>query len=127
ITFSITSGDGALLAHPFDATASSSITLNTNQEGLAWIHYLQGPTTGVTSSIAITATNEGLSRSSVSASDSSAQVSFSSSTAVPPVTAKSLAVGASHSLALYSDGTVWAWGDNTKGQLGDGTITTRWH
>ncbi len=27
----------------------------------------------------------------------------------------------SHSLALKSDGTVWAWGDNSMGQLGDGT------
>ncbi len=29
--------------------------------------------------------------------------------------------GSSHTLALKTDGTVWAWGDNTAGQLGDGT------
>jgi alpha-tubulin suppressor-like RCC1 family protein len=29
----------------------------------------------------------------------------------------------SHSLALKKDGTVWAWGKNTDGQLGDGTTT----
>ncbi|MDR0334395.1 MAG: hypothetical protein LBH69_00710, partial [Methanomassiliicoccaceae archaeon] len=29
--------------------------------------------------------------------------------------------GATHSLALKSDGTVWAWGENSHGQLGDGT------
>ena len=30
-----------------------------------------------------------------------------------------------HSLALKSDGTVWAWGYNAEGQLGDGTTTSR--
>jgi alpha-tubulin suppressor-like RCC1 family protein len=26
-----------------------------------------------------------------------------------------------HSLALQEDGTLWCWGDNTRGQLGNGT------
>lgn len=30
-----------------------------------------------------------------------------------------------HSLALKADGTVWAWGNNQYGQLGDGTTTSR--
>ncbi|HEY3273728.1 MAG TPA: hypothetical protein VGJ92_08205, partial [Methanocella sp.] len=34
---------------------------------------------------------------------------------------KAVAVGGSYTLALKNDGTVWAWGDNTWGQLGDGT------
>ncbi len=33
--------------------------------------------------------------------------------------------GDSHSLALKSDGTAWAWGSNELGQLGDGTTTDR--
>ncbi len=34
-----------------------------------------------------------------------------------------LAGGGSHSLALGSDGTVWAWGLNGSGQLGNGTVS----
>lgn len=34
-----------------------------------------------------------------------------------------VAAGEYHSLILKSDGTVWAFGDNTYGQLGDGTTT----
>ncbi|MDO8240460.1 MAG: hypothetical protein Q7T51_00540, partial [Candidatus Moranbacteria bacterium] len=36
-----------------------------------------------------------------------------------------IAVGNSHSLAIKSDGTVWAWGANDYGQLGDNSITQR--
>ncbi len=34
---------------------------------------------------------------------------------------KAIAAGSSHSLALKEDGTVWAWGSNQEGQLGNGT------
>jgi uncharacterized protein (TIGR03437 family) len=33
-----------------------------------------------------------------------------------------IAAGGNHALALQDDGTVWAWGTNWTGQLGDGTI-----
>ena len=33
--------------------------------------------------------------------------------------------GSEHSLAVKQDGTVWAWGQNNDGQLGDGTNTSR--
>ena len=36
----------------------------------------------------------------------------------------SLFAGCSHSLVLFSGGALFAWGDNTSGQLGDGTTTS---
>jgi alpha-tubulin suppressor-like RCC1 family protein len=37
----------------------------------------------------------------------------------------SIAAGADHSLVVLNDGTLWAWGGNTSGQLGDGSTATR--
>ena len=37
---------------------------------------------------------------------------------------KSVSGGSDFSLALKNDGTVWAWGFNSRGQLGDGTSST---
>jgi len=56
-------------------------------------------------------------------------------TAMPPLASSKVsaaddvfpmvAAGGYHSLALKSDGTVLAWGDNANGQFGDGTNTSR--
>lgn len=42
---------------------------------------------------------------------------------LPVAGVRAVAAGGSHALALAKDGTVWAWGDNTSGQLGNGTTT----
>ncbi len=36
-----------------------------------------------------------------------------------------VAAGYAHTLAIRTNGTLWAWGDNTSGQLGDGTTTAK--
>jgi alpha-tubulin suppressor-like RCC1 family protein len=41
------------------------------------------------------------------------------------LTPGAVAGGNNHSIALAPDGTVWAWGTNANGQLGDGTTTQR--
>lgn len=38
---------------------------------------------------------------------------------------KTICAGPDHNLALATDGTLWAWGSNNSGQLGDGTQTDR--
>ena len=42
-----------------------------------------------------------------------------------PGSAFGLALGSSHSCAILTDATVACWGDNTRGQLGDGTTASR--
>jgi alpha-tubulin suppressor-like RCC1 family protein len=44
-----------------------------------------------------------------------------------PGIANAINIGAGrlHSLAIENDRSVWAWGDNDFGQLGDGSTTTR--
>ena len=36
-----------------------------------------------------------------------------------------IAAGITHSMAIMSDGNLWAWGDNRFGQLGNGTTTNQ--
>lgn len=45
--------------------------------------------------------------------------------AVPALYWTDVATGMAHTLAVRSDGTLWAWGSGGQGQLGDGTSTNR--
>ncbi len=63
----------------------------------------------------------------VTAIDSSNGESIESSeaSATPSATWASVSAGFSHRAAINTDGTLCAWGDNSYGQLGDGTTTSR--
>ena len=55
---------------------------------------------------------------------------FQSNTLIPQTQTESnsvvaISAGGSHSLAIKSDGSLWAWGDNQYGQLGDGNMIHR--
>ena len=49
-------------------------------------------------------------------------VAVSGLPSVATTPAVSVAVGRAHSVILLQDGSVWGWGDNSAGQLGDGTL-----
>lgn len=40
-----------------------------------------------------------------------------------PSPAQQVSVGATHACAVLTDGSIWCWGSNDRGQLGDGTTT----
>lgn len=57
--------------------------------------------------------------------DSSSPVEVNDLSDVTAIAAGGLSGFAGHNLALSVDGTVWAWGHNNRGQLGDGSTTNR--
>ncbi len=61
----------------------------------------------------------------VRAANGAGSSGYSNEAMVTAAVQRRLAAGNLHSLYLGSDGSLWAWGANGSGQLGDGTTTTR--
>jgi hypothetical protein len=117
ITFHITAEDAQDSQLRFAWTASTGTLGSPSSTGLAsevtWTAPLCVPA-GTLITVTITVTND---------AELSASKSFTLSANACP--APSVAAGRDHSLALRGDGTVWTWGGNSGGQLGDGTAIDR--
>jgi len=69
------------------------------------------------------ATLSGNTLHTTSAGTATLTATISGGRGLSPVTA--IAAGGNHTVALKQDGSLWAWGGNNNGQLGDGTTTSR--
>ena len=87
---------------------------------------ISGLDPGATYTFTVTVANSGTGESGLSApSNSVTPATDASIYSGNGLQVKALAAGSDYTLALMSDGTVWAWGDNSYGQLGDGTTVSR--
>ena len=92
--------------------AAAAYTYNTNGG-----RTVLTPTGGATSTYGYNASNQMVSTATPNVPDNAPQ------TAAPSQSSGLVAAGLQHTLAVQSNGTVEAWGNNANGQLGNGTTT----
>ncbi|MFP2962650.1 RCC1 domain-containing protein [Myxococcus sp. 1LA] len=121
VNFGVQAKDGQDRALAFNWVANAG-TLGeahgtATTSGVAWTAPRCGPE-GTTPTIRVTVTNAlGLS--------TSASVTLQGATDCGTDGWARVAAGSYHTVTLKHDGTVWSWGSNSNGQLGDGTTVRR--
>jgi RHS repeat-associated protein len=118
------SGGAPITGYTVTSTPGSLMTTTTGATSAT----VGGLTNGTSYTFSVTATNA---MGTSAASSASSAVTPSATTPVGVLPAQvsgltnviAIATGATHALALRSDGTVWAWGNNAYGQLGNGSTT----
>src|SRR5882724_7537036 len=105
-----------------------SVTVSCSTSG-ATIHYTTNGVTPTSTDRTVASGGTGLvDRPLTLEANASKTGMTTSATAVANFTISGkLAAGQNHSVALESDGTVWAWGSNASGQLGIGTTDASTH
>jgi len=105
-----------------DNATNKAVTWGSNAPGIATVNSSSGLVRGVavgTATITVTAVAD-------SSKIDTCTVTVTASTSPVVVTGNTtLAAGYTHSLAIKADNSLWAWGYNNFGQLGDGSTTTR--
>lgn len=116
VTFqAITSGAG--LSASSNGSIVTTQTVHTGADGTASIYVSPSATGGLNSQFQATATTTGQTQTLVF---TAARPPIANTVQVAPM----IAGGGYYTLALRSDGTLWAWGSNSEAEFGNGTTTS---
>ncbi|MEI6343691.1 MAG: YDG domain-containing protein, partial [Verrucomicrobiota bacterium] len=112
-----------------DALAAVTVVQGARPSGVQWVRVAAGGAHGLalgTDGRAYAWGGNGSGQLGVGTTDPGSRAALVSRGAVPlGVLLTAISAGGQHSVALGSDGKLYAWGENEHGQLGDGTTTDR--